>query len=53
MDEAEVRLVEDVVQVVVVVVYLGGRKLSLVDDILRRQRTDVKSFCEGAIPKWY
>ena len=46
--QAEVGLVENVVEVMVVVVDLRWGELSLVNDVLRRQRADVESFRECA-----
>lgn len=46
VDESEVRPVEHMIQVVVVVVHLRGRELALVDDVLGRQGTDVEPLRE-------
>ena len=43
MYQSEMRAIEDMVQVVIVVVHLRRRKLALVDDILGRERTDVEA----------
>ena len=46
VDEGEVSAVEDMVEVVVVVVHLRGRELTLVDNVLGRERADVEALGE-------
>jgi hypothetical protein len=38
--------IQDMAEIVIVIVYLGRRKLSLIYDILGGQGTDVKAFRE-------
>lgn len=47
MHECKVTLKQGVIQVVVVVVNLRRTKLTLVDDVVGRQRTDVKVIIES------
>ena len=46
VDESEVGTIEHMVQVVVVVVHLRRRELTLVNDILGRERADVEALRE-------
>ena len=46
VDESEVGTVEHMVQVVIVVVHLRRRELTLVNDVLGRERTDVEALRE-------
>jgi len=44
MDQREMRFVKNMVEIVVVIVYLRWRELSLIHDILRRKRAHIESF---------
>ena len=46
MNESEVGAVQNMVEVVVVVVHLRGRELTLVDNVLGRERADVEALGE-------
>ena len=46
MNESEVGAVQNMVEVVVVVVPLRGRELTLVDNVLGRERADVEALGE-------
>ena len=46
VNECEVRAVQNMVQVVVVVVHLRRRELTLVNDVLGGERTDVEALRE-------
>lgn len=48
MYKGEVRAVQNMVQIVVVIVHLWGGKLALVNNIFGRKGTNVKSFREGS-----
>jgi hypothetical protein len=49
MDEGEVRSIEYMVQVVVIIVDLRRGKLPLIDDILGRKGADVETLCKCAL----
>jgi hypothetical protein len=44
MNQAEMRTIKNVVEIMVVIVDLRGRQLSLVNDVLGRQGADIKGF---------
>ena len=46
VNESEVGAVQNMVEVVVVVVHLRGRELTLVDNVLGRERADVEALGE-------
>jgi len=48
MDEGEVRSIKNMIQVVVIIVDLRRGELPLIDDILGRKGTDVKTLCKCA-----
>ena len=47
MNESEVRGIEDVIEVMIIVINLRRRQLALVDDVLCGKGADVKSFGKG------
>ena len=48
MYKGEVRSIQDMIEVVIVVVHLRGRELALVHNVLGGERADVEAFCERA-----
>ena len=49
MHQSKMGFVEDMVEVVIVVVHLWGRKLSLVHNVFGGERAHVEPFREGTI----
>ena len=49
MYQRKMRTIENMIQVVIVVINLGGTKLAFVDDVFCGQRTNVEPFGEGAV----
>jgi hypothetical protein len=43
MHQSKMGTIQDVIEIMVVIVYLGRSELSLIHDVLRGQRTDVKA----------
>lgn len=49
MNQCKMRTIQNMAEIVIVIVYLGRRKLSLIYDILGGQGTDVEAFCERTL----
>ncbi len=49
MYKSEVRAIQDMVEIMIIVVHLRRGELSFIHDILRGQRADVKAFRERTL----